>query len=237
MFAYALLLTASTSPAQVFDKCVSVHRRMKSAYVSIDASTRVSKTEYRNRYTVEYRRPNKLFLRIRALKTLSQPASDRTFLIEGSKLVAVDAAAGEYLSRSVPEAKGDLASRALQPDQLKPSLLLDAEVSLRELTLDRLAELEVLKPTGQGNPAVKLAACNLSSQRPPQRLGNEKQHVKLWATDGRAVVETVWWSANGASLPVGRFDLAFEPQINEFNGRRTVQLKLLDWRPAQENRV
>jgi hypothetical protein len=28
------------------------------------------------------------------------------------------------------------------------------------------------------------------------------------------------------------FDLAFTPQLNEFNGRVSVQLKLLDWRPA-----
>jgi len=31
---------------------------------------------------------------------------------------------------------------------------------------------------------------------------------------------------------VGQFDLAFAPSINEFNGRTTVQLKVLDWRPA-----
>jgi hypothetical protein len=29
-----------------------------------------------------------------------------------------------------------------------------------------------------------------------------------------------------------RFDLAFAPRINDFNGRRTVQLKVLDCRPA-----
>jgi hypothetical protein len=31
---------------------------------------------------------------------------------------------------------------------------------------------------------------------------------------------------------VGKFDLAFSPQINEFNGTRCIQLKVLDWRPA-----
>jgi len=30
----------------------------------------------------------------------------------------------------------------------------------------------------------------------------------------------------------GQFDLAFAPQVNEFNGRRPVQLKVLDWRPV-----
>jgi hypothetical protein len=26
--------------------------------------------------------------------------------------------------------------------------------------------------------------------------------------------------------------VAFAPQVNDYNGRRTVQLKVLDWRPA-----
>ena len=42
----------------------------------------------------------------------------------------------------------------------------------------------------------------------------------------------VWWNGGEKSLPVGKFDLAFAPQINEFNGRRAVQLKVLDWRAA-----
>ena len=29
--------------------------------------------------------------------------------------------------------------------------------------------------------------------------------------------------------PSGKFDLAATPQINEYNGRRSVQLKVLDW--------
>jgi hypothetical protein len=64
------------------------------------------------------------------------------------------------------------------------------------------------------------------------RMGNEKQHVKMWITDGRTTHEAVWWRAGQGSLPVGDFDLAFAPQVNEFNGRRSVQMKVLDWRPV-----
>jgi hypothetical protein len=54
----------------------------------------------------------------------------------------------------------------------------------------------------------------------------------MWVTDGAVALEAVWWGAGEKSLPVGQFDLAFAPQINEFNDRRIVQLKVLDWRPA-----
>ena len=61
-------------------------------------------------------------------------------------------------------------------------------------------------------------------------MGAEKQHVKMWLTDGTGTHETVWWNAGkDATPPVGHFDAAFAPQINEFAGRTTIQLKLLDW--------
>ncbi len=126
----------------------------------------------------------------------------------------------------------DLARRALKPEDLQPPLRLDAEVGLAEITLDSLDELEQLKPTGMGNPAVQFCALKLAHKKPLQRMGANKQHVKLWVTDGAVTHEAVWWNAGDGSLPVGKFDLAFAPSVNEFNGRRNVQLKVLDCRAA-----
>ena len=126
----------------------------------------------------------------------------------------------------------DLARRVLKPEDLQPPLRLDAEAGLDEITPQQLSELDRLKPTGQGNPPVQFFARNLRHQRPLQRMGAEKQHVKMWVTDGNTTHEVVWWNGGNESLPVGTFDLAFAPQINDYNGRRTIQLKLQDWRPA-----
>ena len=126
----------------------------------------------------------------------------------------------------------ELARIGLRPDNLQPSLRLDAEVRLAQLNLDSLAELDQLKPVGQGNPGVQFWARELSQARPAQRMGATKQHVKLWLTDRAVTHEAVWWNAGNRALPEGTFDLAFAPAINEFNGRSTVQLKVLDWRPG-----
>ncbi len=125
-----------------------------------------------------------------------------------------------------------IASRTLKPDDLQPPLRLDAEVGLEEMTLPQLEELERLNPCGQGNPGVQLLARHLTHARALRRMGADGQHVKLWVTDGSATCEAVWWRAGDRSLPVGTFDLAFTPQINHYNGRRSVQLKVLDWRPS-----
>jgi single-stranded-DNA-specific exonuclease len=130
-----------------------------------------------------------------------------------------------------------LARSALKPEDLQAPLNLDAEVGLHELSLECLAALERLKPSGQGNPPVQVVARGLLLHGPPKRIGAEKQHLKFWVTDGAVTHEAVWWGAGDEPLPSGRFDLAFSPQINDYNGRRLVQLKVLDWQPALQSAI
>ncbi|HKS36633.1 MAG TPA: single-stranded-DNA-specific exonuclease RecJ [Verrucomicrobiae bacterium] len=126
----------------------------------------------------------------------------------------------------------ELARTKLRPEQLQPVLRLDADVSFKELTVEAIEELHRLEPVGQGNPPVQFVSRNVVLQRPPQRMGRDQQHAKLWATEGSVTHEVVCWNCEDAVLPTGRFDLAYAPQINEYSGRSSVQLKLLDWRSA-----
>jgi len=128
----------------------------------------------------------------------------------------------------------NLARVTLKPEQFQPVLHLDAAVHLGDLTLPGLAELARLEPFGQGNSPVQFLAQNLRLQRPPIRMGKEQQHAKLFVTDGHDTCEAVLWNAAN-NLPEGTFDLAFVPQINNYNARQSVQLKVLDWRPAGKN--
>lgn len=126
----------------------------------------------------------------------------------------------------------DLVRRSLTPDQLRPPLRLDAQTRLSTLSEERVRELQRLQPTGQGNPPVQLLVDRVTLGRPPIRMGREHQHVKFWVSEGGRTCEVVWWSGADKPQPDGTIDLACVPQINEFNGRTTVQLRLLDWRPS-----
>jgi single-stranded-DNA-specific exonuclease len=140
----------------------------------------------------------------------------------------------------VPELRqrmNDLAHQSLRPDQLRPRLHLDGEVMLPQLTLEMLQSLKLLAPHGMGNPPVQWTLRSVTHQRPPQRMGRDQQHARCWITDGQATVEAVMWNTPHAELPQDRFDLAFVPEINEFNGRTSVQLRILDWRPSESPEV
>ncbi len=127
----------------------------------------------------------------------------------------------------------EIARRSLTSDQLKPKLRIDAEIPLSDLSLARVTELERLKPFGPSNSCVQLVVRKVSHQRPPRRLGKEDQHAKFWVTDGNKTFEAVWWGCGAeAVFPKVMFDLAFVPEINEFNGNSSVQLKVLDWAPV-----
>jgi single-stranded-DNA-specific exonuclease len=125
-----------------------------------------------------------------------------------------------------------IARETLAADSLRPMLQIDTEAKLNELSLGCVAVLDQLEPVGQGNPPVRLVARGLAHQRPPQRVGREQQHVKMWVTDGTATHEALWWGCGEQTLPEGTFEMVFSPEINEFNDRRSVQLKVLDWRAA-----
>ena len=126
----------------------------------------------------------------------------------------------------------ELAREQLSGKELMPTLRLDASVPLRVLTLAVVDSLEQLQPTGQGNHSTQFVVPQLELDAPVRRMGKEKQHAKLSVTDGNTTAEAICWNATGRDLPEGRFDLAVEPSVNTWRGARSLQLKILDWRPS-----
>ena len=104
-----------------------------------------------------------------------------------------------------------------------------------ELTFAAVQSLDQLQPTGQGNHSVQFSIPQLELDAPVRRMGKEQQHAKLSVTDGNTSADAICWNATECDLPtenIGRFDLAVEPSINTWRGQRSLQLKILDWRPA-----
>lgn len=138
---------------------------------------------------------------------------------------------------SVPAFRARLneaARKQLTPEMLTPELRLDAVVPLKDLTIEAVTELQKLAPFGQQNPAIQILIPAVTNAVPPQKLGRAQQHWRFRLTNGAAYVDALWWGAasDGQPVPTGTFDVAAVPQVEEYNGRRSVRLRFLAWRPT-----
>jgi single-stranded-DNA-specific exonuclease len=122
------------------------------------------------------------------------------------------------------------------PDERVAELQIDVEALFGQLSLDTLRELEQLAPFGQGNSRPILCATDVRLSEAPRRIGNGERHLALKFVQrgvrmrGVAFGKAEWADQlHDLSRPL---DVAFHPVINEFNGRRSVELQLLDWRPS-----
>jgi single-stranded-DNA-specific exonuclease len=127
------------------------------------------------------------------------------------------------------------AGSRLTPKDLRPRLHLDDEVRLDELTTDVVDHLLRLAPHGPGNTAPCLATTDVELVEPPRVVGRAGNHVQLRIRQGNTYRKAIafGFGAQADDLAEQRaLRLAFEPIINEWNGRRSVELRVVDWQPA-----
>lgn len=115
-------------------------------------------------------------------------------------------------------------------------LHIDVELEdLRELSERRVEALEMLEPFGAGNPkpVFSLRGGKLVS---PSRVGMQGKHMRFTLSQDMEMVSAIFFSCpqEGWHYADGDWvDVAFSPQINEFRGRRSVQMVVKDVRDAQ----
>jgi len=122
---------------------------------------------------------------------------------------------------------------SLTPEQKERVLNIDAEVMLGTLSPKLVEEIESLEPYGVGNPRPVLIASRVRVLGEPRVVGERKNHVQIRLAQGDAVVKAIAWNmADKCKVlaPGALVSVAFCPSINEWNGRREVQLEVKDFR-------
>ena len=125
-----------------------------------------------------------------------------------------------------------IANNRLTGDDLVPKLRLDGEVRLSEMTLPTAHAIAGLGPFGNGNPKPLLATDWVELAGEPRCVGSGGDHLQAsFRQDGVHL--------KGIGFRLGeriedlkehrRCRLAFEPIINEFNGRKSVEMQIADF--------
>lgn len=124
----------------------------------------------------------------------------------------------------------------------QPPLLLpkeDVEIAdFSEVNEALLEEMSTMEPFGSGNPELilKLSGALVVSQR---RMGADAQHVKLTVQDKNKVeLQLLAFNAreNWFAEPGDVVDVWFTPTMNEWNGRRAVEGRLLNLESSAKDR-
>ncbi len=129
----------------------------------------------------------------------------------------------------------DIASRALDGQDLTPSLEIDVEVDARHLSDALCTELAQLEPTGHHNTTPVFVTRQLRVQE-HRTVGTNGDHLKLrLARSGQPPLDAIGFrlSAQMSRVP-NCVDVAYVIEFNEYNGNRTLQLNVQDISPAGE---
>jgi single-stranded-DNA-specific exonuclease len=128
----------------------------------------------------------------------------------------------------------EVARERLTPDDLVRELRVDLELSLVEATDDLERLLRHLEPFGVGNPGPLFAARGVRVSSGPRRIGADG--VKLHVEAGERTLEAVGWGMAERAGELGEgemLDIVYKLERNEYRGRSTLQLGLVDFRATQ----
>lgn len=113
-----------------------------------------------------------------------------------------------------------------QADLLLPNA--DVEAEFRDVNEDFIKQIATLEPFGSGNPEPVLRSDNVKVLG-TRYMGAENQHIKITVNDGSSRIEMLCFNApkdymvdSGVNVSVW-----YQPSINEWQGRRSVEGRLL----------
>ncbi len=115
----------------------------------------------------------------------------------------------------------------------RTSLDIDCAITPELLSVKGIDALGALEPCGNGCPKPVLLLENLTIDR-VSLVGNGR-HMRLRLRHGRFTLNAICFGTTPESASIVQgdvVDVAFQPQVNEFRGERSVQLNILDIRPS-----
>jgi single-stranded-DNA-specific exonuclease len=126
------------------------------------------------------------------------------------------------------------ARAALDGDLLVPEVRIDQEITIADADEELCRLLKHAAPFGVGNPTPVFLVRRAEVAGYPRVVGSG--HLKLALTDGARRLEAIGFGMGeriGEANPaLGPIDVAFKLEENVWNGRTTVQARLVDLRPS-----
>jgi single-stranded-DNA-specific exonuclease len=125
----------------------------------------------------------------------------------------------------------EIADKKLADVNLAPKIQIDTELKMEEINEELISNLELMEPFGKDNERPIFCSRNVQIMD-IAIMGFEQQHIKFRLKEGDSRVVSAlgfgqarkWQDCKVGDL----IDIAYYLEINEFNGRREIQMKIVD---------
>ncbi|MHC4118776.1 MAG: single-stranded-DNA-specific exonuclease RecJ [Planctomycetota bacterium] len=123
------------------------------------------------------------------------------------------------------------AKENLKEEETVAKLHIDAVAPLDTFKRETVTDLQLLGPFGQGNPEPVFATKGVRLASPPRRVGAGRDHLQLAITDNTTAIRCIGFRFGKLEkklLEHEFFNVAYQPQINTYNGNSNVEFTLVD---------
>ena len=119
----------------------------------------------------------------------------------------------------------------IREDQLQPTLQIEAELQLGDITKQFYNILRHLEPFGPGNPRPLFVSRRLINHRDTRAVGKEREHLRLDVTDRINAITGIAFKRGDMAKHIQNgnpVDICYELDENTFNNRTTIQMMVQD---------
>ena len=132
----------------------------------------------------------------------------------------------------IPEFKSrinKIAQEFINEDELNPELEVDAQISLSDINVNLIKDINVLEPFGSGNP--QPVFCSYKNMIYDwQLVGQSREHLKLKIKEENKILEGIGFGLSKMGSQIFSeskvVDLAFNIELNKWNGTENIQLNI-----------
>ena len=131
----------------------------------------------------------------------------------------------------------EYADNALGSEGVIPTVEADVEIDITEVNFELAEELRILEPYGVSNPVPNFVSRSVSIAE--MTSVSDGKHTRFVFSSGKSLVSAMYFSASPSSLGLyvgDTVDVLFNIDINEWGGRKSVQLIIRDVKEANTQR-
>jgi len=123
----------------------------------------------------------------------------------------------------------------IREDQRIPSIAVEQQISLSDITPQFFNIIRHLEPFGPENPQPVFITPDLINNRYTKRVGEDGKHLKLDVTDRTAAISGIAFGRGDMALHIqngNAVDICYTLEENNFQNNKTIQMMVQDIKPC-----